>query len=253
MAVYNQVAWSRSINLTIGAGLAGTPISVPIQIPEDSEFLVQKITGWSTGVYDIKVNNPVLNRDYSNLPIRNSCYVGTALRPQILNPYMVWHRGSTVNTEFTDRTNLANNIWITYTGTRRFSPEITPSMVSVIPYVYNAVPNNTPYIIPGGATDNTCTFRIDAGKFQLIKLIGDITGNLSILWRVDGENPNYNRVDEPMHSASVLGTAQNPYILDKPLDFMPRVTSILTLVELAGLPTTVTCIAFHGKQIITFV
>jgi hypothetical protein len=104
---------------------------------------------------------------------------------------------------------------------------------NVLPYAYqfSRTAAAGTAIAANGTSRTSIKVSADAA-FVATYITGASTGEYTMFFRTDSSDRQL--MDDPIHSATVIGTAERPFILPKPLLMAPNTTISFDLVDLSG-------------------
>lgn len=91
-----------------------------IEVDNDAHFLVMKITGFSTGPCLIEFKEGARGRDWQNIPVHSSSFLGNGQFPNVLYSERFIYRGSVISINVQDLSGSSNNVEINLIGVKLY-------------------------------------------------------------------------------------------------------------------------------------
>lgn len=189
------------------------------KIQNDSDFLVQKIVGLSTGIYNFNLLDTGTGRQFFDRELNNVDIVGTAQRPNVLLQPKLLYANSTVNSVLVDTSNAGNTVELVLEGIKCYKTlpaSFTPR--GVIQLEKYAEVDYFAYSVPLTLAANGSSIGIINIQGDSDFLITKITGNRTGAYRLQIADLScgWTFSDQQVADADLVGTAQQPNVLLHP-------------------------------------
>lgn len=218
------------------AANGSTEISIPV--PSSYDFIVSKISAFSTSVYSIKVNSTGDDFPFSNKALHSTAFVGTGSIPyEFPQPFLLKKRNG-LRIEVADLSAVANTIQIQIHGfaiykeslSRKFEERFT----GYSPYFYTT---DSTFSLTASDTDQTISIAKDFDFLCTKWSYFDSSSSTGVKMKIQHSSGNQMQNSEYINVSAIMGNAQYPKALISPTLFAAGTVVTVNAKDTAGANT----------------